>query len=83
MRVFKKKPISKSWELVLRQSLPNVAVLGAVDSHTALRVCDLIVFEEDGKVLTSTNAKQKLEMEGYDPFEHGNQFDDQGRLLIK
>lgn len=72
----------KSWALAFDQG--NAALFAsAVDSVTGDKIAKLIGFYDDGTVGAVEDAKDTLSKAGYDPHEHGNVFDNKGRLLVR
>ena len=83
MKVYKKQDVvKKNWSLRLSEYGEHVRLL-AVDSKTGERLATLISFGTDGLAETFVHARRALLEQGYDPYEHGNNYDEYGRLIIK
>lgn len=78
MEIYKEKKIEKSWSIKLAV-IDKISRLTAVDTTTGEYICDLIVL---GHVIgICPNVSTILEKKGYNPFEHGNEYDeDDGSL---
>lgn len=75
MKVFKKKSEKeKSWSIDLNTDEDGDVQLRAVDSYTGEHICVLIWFYSDGDVSTDASAKTMLIKQGYDPYQHRNDF---------
>ena len=72
----------KSWSISLRKGSGPVE-LKAVDSETGKPICNLVHFVDSGIIKTAGDAYGLLESYGYDPHEHGNDFDDDGAIIVK
>ncbi len=79
MKFFNEKPTKKSWAINLD---PKERCLEAVDSETGRHIADLLVFLEKGLIRHCSYAKSCIKNEEYDPYEHGNTFDDDGRIEL-
>lgn len=82
MKVFKGKETQKSWALKLFPSYFGDASLDAVDSETGMVIVNLIRFERDGRVTRLQGVKAALKCDGYDPYEHGNSFNESDQIKI-
>lgn len=83
MKIFKeKKKEPKSWVIKLTddENLNDDPQLVAVDSRTGKLICHLITFETSGQIRICQGAFDELETQGYDPYEHGNEFNGDGAL---
>ena len=67
----------KSWAI----ELTDDGRINAVDAVTGKVIACLIVFEQ-GVVRAIMRVNGAIEYDGYDPFEHGNKFDEEGRIVI-
>lgn len=82
MKIYsEKEKVKKSWSLQFEQ-MENDVYVNAVDSITGEIIAHLMSFYEGGKISFTRSAKGNLERHGYDPHEHGNNFDGDGRLVI-
>ena len=85
MKIFKgTKKIEKHWviRLVDDYSTGISVNLDAVDSVTGKTIACLIAFDDNGDVLVFEGARTAIHSEGYDASEHGNRWDNRGRLII-
>jgi len=60
------------------QDQPTVC---AVDTLTGERICSIIRYYHDGSCHICGSVKQNLTDAGYDPYEHGNEFNSLGGLV--
>lgn len=75
MKVFEKNSKKeKSWSIDLYTDEDGDVQVRAVDSYTGNYICTLIWFYADGDVSTDGSTKTILLRQGYDPYEHGNDF---------
>ncbi len=83
MRMYKKNnaPASKHWSIDLQESASGAVNLVTVDATTGELIGFLMTFK-NGQAVRFEDADIALESEDYDPKEHGNKFDDEGRLVI-
>ena len=88
MKIYReeKMQVKKSWclklcEKSLRNGIRGV-FLNAVDSETGQSISQLIDFQSDGKIETLRRSFDILGKMGYDPYEHNNSFDEDGRIVI-
>ena len=83
MRLYKEKQqdVTKDWALRITKDDDGVRI-DAVDEKTGNNVAFLISFYNDGVVSRHTSAKGAIEAEGYDPCQHNNTWDDEGRIVI-
>lgn len=83
MKIFGSQNSIKSWSLSLKNG-KNVGVtkLVAVDSETGSRLCTVLTFTRNGDVKLKPGVKQALSEKGYDPNEHRNSYDWDGRLKV-
>ena len=58
------------------------AKITAVDSESGRHIADLINFYPDGSVLSMESAKGAINDRGYDANEHGNDFREDGSIII-
>lgn len=72
----------KHWVMRLEEEGDNCVNVSAVDRNTGAHIAVLISFFQKGTVEVCMDAKRELEVQGYDPREHGNEFDEEGRLCI-
>ena len=84
MKIFEKnkKRTNKSWALQL-QNYENCVRLSAVDDITGVTIAKLFIFNQNGTIYCSRFAKQTLEEKGYDPYEHKNEWNEDGSIIIK
>ncbi len=82
MKIYnKKKENNKSWSVILQENNGNI-ILSAVDSESGEWIAYLITFRADGTVVMEVGAHENFYDHEYDPFEHGNSFDEDGRIEI-
>lgn len=81
MKFFKKAPPEKSWGLILQSYLEEKRLV-AVDMSSGSFIGALLFFRETGEIERAVNAFETLEKYGYDPHEHDNKFDEEGRWII-
>lgn len=81
MRMFSGKVGSKSWSVNVCSKCDEAIIIEAVDTYTGERVAELIRLG-DGKVIAYRCAKNALEARGYDPYEHGNSYDESGGIVL-
>jgi len=83
MKIYSKKQLKKSWAIELC-FIPhtNSTSLAAVDADSGEFIANLIIFDENGMVLLTTNVDKTLVKNGYNPNEHKNRFDSKGRMVI-
>ncbi len=79
MKFFNPQPTKKSWAITLNEKTNH---LEAVDSRKGTFIAQLIHFDKTGSIKISRNAASALITMGYDPEEHGNTFDNEGRIII-
>lgn len=72
---------NKSWSTIIDEDADDL-ILTAVDSYTGKRIADLIRFESCGRVYRCKSAKSALISDHYDPDQHLNHWDKEGRLII-
>jgi len=82
MKLFTKVKPDKSWGLKLQDYCGDKSLI-AVDMETEIFIATLVYFREEGDIDRALNAFGKLEDAGYDPHEHDNDFDDEGRWVIE
>jgi len=83
MRMFEgKHKENKHWCIVLEKSVHTNVDLCAVDEHTGDHITILIVFSCNGEIKSCRAALHDLKRMGYNPYEHNNEFDDEGRIVI-
>lgn len=82
MKMYRKSERNKSWAIAMIADNPETVTVEAVDSVTGIWLATLIVFHSNGVVERDTSVYACLDGEGYDPFEHGNRFDDDGRIIV-
>lgn len=75
-----KKRDNKRWCIELIDHMNGVVELAALDSDTGNTITTLIIFPKSGNPVLVEERKRILEIEGYDPNEHGNIWDNKGRL---
>lgn len=73
---------NKHWCIMLEKSITASVNLCAVNESTGEHITVLIVFDSRGEIGSCRHAEQDLKAGGYDPYEHYNQFDDEGRIVI-
>lgn len=78
---------TKVWGIALETDqmgyvIPTVSV-AAVDGSTGDTICYLMTFEPTGEVVTDSGAFDVLKDEGYDPYQHNNKFDEEGRIIVQ
>jgi len=78
MKLFKQKDTDKSWGLKLQDQ-----DLIAVDMESEIFIAALLYFRKNGDIDRALNAFGKLKDAGYDPHEHDNDFDYEGRWVIE
>ena len=81
MKFYGEENLPKSWALSFKRDYSKVALI-ACDASTGSFICNMIFFHDGGKITIATSAKATIAFYGYDPFEHGNSYDEQGRLII-
>jgi len=81
MKIYKEEEREKSWALELINE-ENDIVLAAVDSDTGEYIGSIIRFFADGDITPSVNLYKAFIDKGYDPYEHGNKFNDEGSISI-
>ncbi len=82
MKIYTTEPeTKKSWALRLFQQDYARARLSAVDSNTGRELATIIVFGQKQNKLIAW-VKLRLEQLGYDPQEHGDNWDDAGHFLL-
>ncbi len=79
MKFFKDSVNEKSWAINLYEKEP---CLEAVDARTGESIAVLLGFGEDGRIVQCKCAQFLLERRGYNPYEHGNTFDEDGCIEI-
>ena len=74
----------KSWGIKLYQidEQDKNIYLNACDCDTEKFICGLIVFNYEGKVYPLSGAYHTLKDQGYNPHEHGNEFNKDGKIII-
>lgn len=84
MKIFEgNEAVKKSWSIKLINDEDfDEPFLVAVDSVTGKVIAYLINFSDNGEIVTVIDAHQDLYDNGYNPFEHGNKFDDSGRIRV-
>lgn len=82
MKVFNEKS-TKSWVIGIEGDDHGYASVAALDGNTGEVIGYLITFQPDGGVETDSGAFDVLKAEGYDPFQYGNDFDGEGRLIVR
>jgi hypothetical protein len=84
MKLFKckKETISKSWSMDFEDDLGEVKIK-AVDSITGIHLVYILIFSSSGKIYRSVNTLRRLKELGYNPYEHANSFDNEGRIIIE
>ena len=81
MKVFKEnQEVKKSWALKLIEDSGTVSLI-AVDSIIGHELACFTVFHNNGDVIHAEDIQHALSSQGYDPFEHGNEFNDDGSLI--
>lgn len=83
MKMYDPENTSKSWSIFLGYDENEWPAVLAVDSISGRKICTLIFFGPSGLVQSSRNAAQLLEEEGYNPYEHRNNFSGSGALIIQ
>ncbi len=84
MKIYTNKSCKKSWAISLRDILnKECAFLEAVDSETGEILASILCFDSDGSIKKITGLEEALSRKGYDPYEHNNQFNEDGSILIK
>lgn len=76
---------NKSWKIynkLVNDYILKFYDLIAVDSDTGECICTLLAFSENGRILTIKRVNENLKKYGYNPHEHGHQFDERGRIVI-
>jgi hypothetical protein len=85
MKIYKEETKQKkSWAIKLEESSVRSvgAELNAVDINSGKHLTTLIVFYNDGSIVTPDHAKGYLVKGGYDPYEHNNTFSDNGAIVV-
>ena len=84
MKIFEETgvEVKKSWSLKLISEDEEIRLV-AVDSTTGVHVCYILVFMENGIIRKSQFCTGKIMAQGYDVVEHGNDFDDNGSIIIQ
>lgn len=87
MKIYKekKKEIKKSWSITLKPSqiCHQCPAIKIIDTDTGEQIDDLIRFTDWGSITRVQGIKDILEKRGYDPHEHNNTWDDDGKIIIK
>lgn len=73
--------LTKNWGIKLVDNGLS-ATICALDIRTGEFIAHVIHFGSDGKVVTSTAAFQALSEQGYNPYEHNNEWDEHGSIKI-
>ncbi len=81
MKIYNEKP-QKSWRIRLLQMNTNFVILAAVDSTSSKIIAHLINFDLDSTRAVD-KARDALEHEGYDAFEHSSNWDRDGKLIVE
>lgn len=81
MKIYEEKEEKKSWSIKLEEENDEVSI-DAVDSETGKSICSLIFFSLNGKITLIEGVKTILKEDGYDPYEHKNVFDQNGKIHI-
>jgi len=81
MKLFKKEQKEKSWAIKLVEEDDSIKLI-AVDSKTGEKVGYLLKFEKDGTIIRMSSVIETLKSDGYDPYEHNNQFDMEDSIII-
>ena len=76
---YKPKKVKKSWPLFLDN---KKGALTAVDSKTGEWVTTFVVFQENGDIFRVIDSLSAISHSGYDPYEYGNKFDNDGKIII-
>ena len=81
MKMYTEKEPSKSWALRMQQ-VEKFVCLQAVDATTGEILADILSFKANGTVHRYPDVSTALQNWGYDPYEHGNSFDENGYLTM-
>jgi len=76
-----KKLTAKSWVIRLEQS-GNESILVAIDAISGRIIANFIRWDSNGDIERMSCAENILITNGYDPYEHNNKYDDEGRWII-
>ena len=82
MKIYEQESKEKSWSIQLKTSTEKVSNLFAVDSKTGEHIAVLLRFQNNGAIESLGNAESLIKEKGYNPDEHSNQWDKEGRLEI-
>jgi hypothetical protein len=79
----KKERKKQSWGIRFSEKVntANVYIL-AVDMETDEHICLIQTWSTNGEIFCDKGAKECLIEKGYDPFEHGNSFDEKGAIIV-
>lgn len=83
MKFFEKETEAKHWVLGRRSYRNGNAIVRAVDGVSGYTITGLILFKSNGRVIRCSRAKKALEEHGYDPYEHNNKWDNDGRIIVE
>lgn len=82
MKIFEEGKKLKSWVLKMSEDSDEVELF-AVDATTGSHIAYLVSFYREGRVKRVCGAFDQIQQEGYDPHEHGNTWDEDGRIIIE
>ena len=81
MKVYNKR--EKSWSLsVDRTDAAGCVNVSVVDSVTGKNITNIIRFMDCGDVFVIIGARDAIEVQGYDPYEHGNKWTAGGAIVF-
>jgi len=82
MKIFEETgvEVKKSWSLKLTDAVWTIK-LAAVDSITGVHISTLLWFKENGDIQHVTGCRNKMIVNGYDPYEHNNKFNYNGAII--
>lgn len=82
MKIYNKR--GKSWSLSLERSDAAECVsVTVVDSITGKSIGPIIRFMDNGEIFVVIGVRDSIEKQGYDPYEHGNEWTQGGSIVFK
>lgn len=83
MKIYKEEQEEKkSWSLRLCRDDDGNVYLNAVDSKNGSLAAHILYFADNGGVINCDAARETISENGYNPREHGNIWDEEGRIVI-
>ena len=85
MKIFKEEKVRKSWAIKLRQTNYGASTVEiiAVDSITGNCICQLLFFNESGRIKSAGRAHDILKEHDYDPEEYNSKWNENGALAVE